>query len=222
MKLKDFIEENRGDFDNKEMPMKSTQYFEKQLKQELHQKYIQHNFYASVWKIAASIVLLIGAYAFGRYQTNTASPDRIAFLKTENLMMKQTTMFSLLGNKSPIKRIEGINYIDDFSQPDESILNALINRMLYDQNVNVRFTAMRGLEKYKSVENVKDAFIKALGIEKDSRVQLSIINVLININKEEALIPMRLLLKKDNIDLAVKDYIEKHYHNNSREPHETY
>lgn len=166
----------------------------------------------SNWKpylrVAASITLLISAFLFGRYQQTQQINQEVVELKNESLIIKKNTMLALMENKSASKRIQGVQYIEEFSDPDPAIMSALIKRMLGDENTNVRLTAANALEGFIASEIVKDAFIKALEIEKDPSIQITIIQLLVKIQEKKALKPMQKLLEHNETHSFVKEEIK--------------
>lgn len=207
MKLKDFIKENRDDFNTKKMPREGRVRFEKQLQEELHGTTKVHKLNQYILKIAASIVLLLGAYFLGKFNSSIDSPVEVVDIKTKNLKTNEMLGLSLMANNSPHIRIEGINSLGEVSKPDEMILNALIDRLFYDKNVTVRLTALRGLENHMDMDVVKNALIKSLSIETDSRIQVSIIHLLININEKRALKSIKKLLENEDVEPKVRAHI---------------
>lgn len=159
-------------------------------------------------KIAASVLLLIGAFLTGRYQSKENSSKEIALLTEEKLEFKQTAMLSLMENESASKRIQGVNFIDSFSNPDEAILKALMDRMLNDKNTNVRLTAVEALNNFTNSEIVKNAFIEALKKEKDPSIQINIIQTLVDIQEKKAIAPMQRLLEQEETQPFIKNQIE--------------
>jgi len=159
-------------------------------------------------KIAASVLLLAGAYFFGQQQQEQISDKEIAQLANESQTFKQTAMLSLMGNKSASKRIQGVNFIEEFTEPDEAIVSALEDRMLHDENTNVRRTAVEVLSEFTASETVKNSFIKALQTEKDPGIQITIIHVLGKIQEKKAAGAMQYLLEQDDTQPYVKDELE--------------
>ncbi len=168
----------------------------------------KNNWSNNLLKIAASVALLIGAYFLGKQQQEQKFNSEIAVLMNESLSMKQTAMLSLMGNKSASKRIQGVNFIDEFTNPDEAIVNALADRMLHDENTNVRRTAVEALSEFTTSETVKNNFIKALKIEKDPGIQITIIQVLGKIQEKKAIVPMQYLLEHEDTQPYVKEQLE--------------
>jgi len=166
------------------------------------------NWTSNLLKIAASIALLMGTYFFGKQQQSKAVNNEIAQLTDETLAYKQTAMLSLMENKSASRRIQGVNYIEEFEQPDEAIVKALADRMLYDENTNVRAAAVEVLANYTKSEKVKDTFIEALKTERDPGIQIIIIQTLGKIQEKKAEIPMKELLNSEETQPFVKEQIE--------------
>lgn len=191
-----------------------TNFFEQiELEKHNNQKVVsltpkKNNWMNNLLKIAASVVLLVGAYFFGKQQQEQISGIEIAQLTDESQAFKQTAMLSLMGNKSASKRIQGVNFIEEFAEPDEAIVGALADRMLNDENTNVRRTAVEVLSEFTSSETVKNSFIKALKIEKDPGIQITIIQVLGKIQEKKAAASMQYLLEQDDTQPYVKEELE--------------
>ena len=165
------------------------------------------NWTGNVLKIAASIALLVAAFQMGSLFQQQKVNEDIAQLRDETNHMKQTAMLSLMENQSASKRIQGVNYIEEFEQPDEAIIQALANRLLYDENDNVRMTAFEALAKFTSSEMVKNTFIEALEQEQNPSIQVAIIQALVQIQEKKAAEPMKKLLEKEDTQPFIKDQI---------------
>lgn len=164
--------------------------------------------WSNLFKIAASIALLIGSFVLGTYQQEKKGNAEIAMLIDESEQIKQTAMLSLIGNKSASKRIQGVNYIDELVKPNNAIVTAIADRMLYDENTNVRRTAADALGNFASSIEVKNAFITALQNEKDPGIQIIIIHALVKIQEKKAIAPMQELLKNEETQPFVKEQIK--------------
>lgn len=162
----------------------------------------------NLFKIAASVALLIAGFLIGRQQSQESSNQEIAQLTEEKLEMEQTAMISLMENKSASRRIQGVNFVESSNEPDEAIVKALADRMLYDENTNVRAAAVEVLASFTSSENVKNTFIKALKSEKDPGIQITIIRTLGEMQEKKAAIPMQELLEKEETQPFVREQIE--------------
>ena len=162
----------------------------------------------SFFKIAASVALLTGAFFFGKQQQKLVSDAQFAQLALENIEHKQTAMLSLIGNRSASKRIQGVNFITELPEPDEAIVKALTERMIHDENTNVRSSAVEVLSEFTASNTVKNSFIDALRVETDPGIQISIIKILGEIQEKRAAVLMKELLENENVQPYVKDELE--------------
>tara|TARA_R110002073_G_scaffold279026_1_gene443096 strand:- start:373883 stop:374668 length:786 start_codon:yes stop_codon:yes gene_type:complete len=162
----------------------------------------------SYLQIAASIALIVSAFLLGRQQNSLQFDRQVTELKNEGLLGKQTTMLALMENKSASKRIKGVQYIEEFSDPDPAIVNALVERMLHDENSNVRLTAVNALQAFITTDIVKEGYIKVLDTEKDPGIQIIVIQLLVKIQSEKAMKPMQKLLEQEETQSFVKEEIK--------------
>ncbi|WP_394974055.1 zf-HC2 domain-containing protein [uncultured Croceitalea sp.] len=167
------------------------------------------NWFYNSMKIAASVALLIAAFVGGRYFQNQETQQEIALIENESLELKQTTMISLMENQSASKRIQGVQFIEEFKEPDEAIVKALADRMLLDENTNVRLTAAEALSKFNHSKLVKLAFIEALETEKDPSVQIAIIQNLVKTQEKKAVKSMQKLLEQEDTQPFIKEEINQ-------------
>ncbi|MEX0290082.1 MAG: HEAT repeat domain-containing protein [Flavobacteriaceae bacterium] len=166
------------------------------------------SFATAFLKIAAGIALLVGAFTLGKFQQQEQSNKAIAAIENKSLAIKETAMLSLMENQSASRRIQGVNFIEEFEEPDEAIIKALANRMLYDENKNVRLSAVEALGKFTNSEAVKNAFIIALETEKDPSIQITIIHTLVAIQEKKAIAPMQRLLEQEETQPFIKQQIK--------------
>ncbi len=163
---------------------------------------------SNLLKVAASIALLVASFQTGRIIQLQQSNTDIAELQHESLQAKQAVMLSLMENQSASKRIQGVSYIEEFPNPDEAIVKALTNRLLYDENDNVRLNAFEALSKFTASETVKTALIAALETEKNPSIQIAIIQALVRIQEKKAIAPMQKLLEQEDTQPFIKKEIE--------------
>jgi len=162
----------------------------------------------SYLQIAATILLVVGSFLVGRYQNSERHDIQVAQLENESLISKQNTMLALMNNQSASKRIQGVQYVEEFTNLDAEIIEALVKRMLNDGNTNVRLTAVNALQGFISSEKVKDGFVQALETEKNPTIQIALIQSLVKIQAKKALKPMRELLEQEETQPFVKEEIK--------------
>jgi len=164
----------------------------------------------SLLQIAATVLLVISSFLIGRNQSSERHGIELAKLENESLISKQNTILALMDNQSASKRIQGVQYIEELTDQhlDHEIIEALVKRMLNDENTNVRLTAVNALQNFIGSEDVKDGFIKALETEKDPAIQMTLIQALVKIQAKKALQPMQQLLEQEETQPFVKEEIK--------------
>jgi hypothetical protein len=167
----------------------------------------------SILKVAASILLIISSYFLGSYKSNTSQINEIATLKQEKTKMLTIATLSLMENESASKRIQAVKYSQELENPDDDILNALINEMLYDKLVNVRLASARALERFSEYNIVKNAYIKALKNEDNTSMQIELIEILVYIKEKRAIPKMKELLNDENTPVFIKDQLKSELQN---------
>jgi hypothetical protein len=151
----------------------------------------------SYLRVAASVLLIVSAFMLGKYQSNSTS--------TFN---KQQKVLALLEDSSASKRILAVTNAENFSEKDTKIIDALINRLLFDKNTNVRLAAADALSKFSSKIMVRDAFIKSLETDINTSVQIEVITILAEIQEKRAVKSMRKMLENEETPQYVKQQLQ--------------
>ncbi|TYA75060.1 HEAT repeat domain-containing protein [Seonamhaeicola marinus] len=159
------------------------------------------------FQVAASLVLMFSGYLFGSLKVKQDTNEQIIALQKETYSLKEGMVLAMIENQSVSKRIQAVNYTEGFEKPDTKILEALIERMQYDGNINVRLAAAEALSEFPESIIVKDAFIEALTIQKDPGLQIAIIQFLVKIQEKRAIAPLQKLLEHSDTPDFVKDQV---------------
>ncbi|MGD1945776.1 MAG: hypothetical protein ACFB0A_05855 [Croceivirga sp.] len=165
------------------------------------------NRFSPFLKIAAGLALLVGVFFTGKYSGQKEMNTTLVQAQQEVLEYKEATLISLLGNESASKRIQGVQLVEEFDRPDEEIVAALGEKMLADENTNVRLSAMEALSKFSYSEQVKSIFIKALETEENPSIQVALIELLGQLQEKKAIAPLKKLLEKEETQPFIKNEI---------------
>lgn len=152
-------------------------------------------------RIAASIVIVLSAFLLGKYQSNTLD-------SSSNNDTNTAQILALLEDNSASKRILAVTNAEEFTNKDTKIIEALINRLFFDKNTNVRLAAAEALSKFSEENIVRDAFIKSLETDNNASVQIEVIQILSKIQEKRAIQPMQELLKKEETPQFVKQQLQ--------------
>ncbi len=196
-------------------PSKNLNLRFQQLLQEEKQKMVltpspkTRNIYTLEWKkalqIAAAIILLILGTGIGiQWKNNQGQEQEIASLKKKILETQKLLALSMMDQSSASDRIKGVNISLKNIEADERILEALINRMNLDANINVRLKAIEALASFEKNNKVIVALIKALQNQQSPEVQIAIIEVLTDLRAKDAVHPFQQLLQDQRTMEVVK------------------
>ncbi|QNM87142.1 HEAT repeat domain-containing protein [Polaribacter pectinis] len=152
-------------------------------------------------RVAASVLIVISAFLIGKYESNVT---KIA----NNYQVEKQQVLALLENSSASKRILAVTNAEEFTKKDTKIIDALINRLFFDNNANVRSAAAEALSKFSTEMIVRDALIKSLETEKNASVQIELIEILAKIQEKRAVESMEKILKNEETPQYVKQQIE--------------
>ena len=167
-------------------------------------------FYSTFGQIAAGFALLITGIVLGLLiSSNHPGLSQTEDLKKEITAMKDMLILTKLDQPSASQRIMAANYLEEMTAPDKKILEALINTMNTDNNSNVRMAAVNALSKFKEQQLVKDALVETLSLQTDPIIQISLINILVEIQDKRAVDKMKELLEKNSTNESVKKLAEK-------------
>lgn len=177
--------------------------FDKMLAQEIEEnqpKVVQlqpKSDWKSYLRIAASILIVLSAFLLGKYQSNPTTNTN-----------KQAKVLAQLEDNSASKRILAVTKAENFSEKDTKIIDALIHKLLFDKNTNVRLAAAEALSKFSSKIIVRDAFIKSLETDKNATVKIEVIQILAKIQEKRAVKTMKKMLENEETPQYVKQQLQ--------------
>ena len=198
MKIKEFIQEHKDDFNNEKISQKADISFEKLLKQELHQPKKQKVVYLKYISVAACITIVFSAGFW--------------FLNQDNNSTVQKDLMASLDADSAGKRLEGVYaFNDDYRKEDARIINRLIEIIHKDENANVKIATVDALLQFPSNEKIRKNLIKALEKEDKPLVQIKLIKALSILRENRAQKPLEKIINdkqtypivKNNASLAM-------------------
>lgn len=167
------------------------------------------NWMAPILKLAAGIALLISIFYLGHYSQQQQTENSILIVESERLQAQQMAVLAMLENQSASKRIQGVQYTEEFKEPDQDIVLALADRMRFDENTNVRMAALEALSKFSNSIMVKEVFLKTLETEKNPSIQIALIQNLVEMQEKKAVAPMKKLLEKEDTQPFIKAEINQ-------------
>ncbi|HLK27303.1 MAG TPA: zf-HC2 domain-containing protein [Puia sp.] len=159
------------------------------------------------WRAAAAIAIFSLGIFFGKkWKHGADKPDsnEIASLKKDVNEVKEMLMFNQLKEESASARIKAVNYVDEMPNPNQKVLNALINTLNYDKNVNVRLASLYSLAKFTDLPLVRDSLVSSLSKQTEPVIQVVLINLLSEKKETKAIKPIQDIISNSNTLKEVK------------------
>ena len=165
-----------------------------------------------VYRVAAGIALLVTGTFLGMIVysliSDSGQSTEISELRSEVTALRKNAMFTMLKDESSSSRIQAVDYAKDIDSPDENIINTLVKTLNNDKNVNVRMAAAYALAKFTSRRSVCDSLVKSLSLQKDPILQVTLINILVEIQEKSAIRPIEQIISNDETMPEVKTVAE--------------
>jgi HEAT repeats/Putative zinc-finger len=137
-----------------------------------------------VWQFAMAAGLLLGGILVGRYlpQAAAGGNPEMAQLRGQVENLHQLVALSMLQQQSPSARMRGVTYSEKIAQPDQQVLDALLQAVNHDSNVNVRLSAVDALQKFADSPDVARAMVESIPGQESPLVQIALVDMLVQLN----------------------------------------
>lgn len=157
---------------------------------------------------AFSLALLVVGVGAGYILRETGTAGRSADLRQELQDLRRTIALSMLDRPLASDRIEGVGWSARLESPDRKTLQALVDTLDRDPNVNVRLAAVDALYLFRNDPRVKDSLIRSLGSQESPLVQIALIDLLVEIREARAADALRKLIGEARLEPQVKQHAE--------------
>lgn len=163
-----------------------------------------------VYQFALSLVLLVAGLGTGYLLNGSRSGARnkIAALHSEVTDMRRAVAVSMLKQPSPSERLIGVSWSSRLESPDEKTLQALLEIVNHDPNVSLRLAAIDALYLFYDHPRVKDGLIESLAGQTSPLVQISLINLLVEIRERRAVEALEQLIQDQELNPRVRERAE--------------
>lgn len=154
-------------------------------------------------RIAAAVALIFVGYWGGSLINKNSS--EVEALRLEMQQTKELVMISMMKDRPTSERMKGVLASYEIIEIDDEVLDALIQTMNTDDNINVRIAAVDALGKFSSNERVRDALIKSLVSQEYPAVQLKLINLMVELEEKRAVEHLQDIIHNEEVISTVKD-----------------
>lgn len=159
-----------------------------------------------VYQLAYSLgVLVIGlALGYSLWSDRPAQQDAMATLRQEVNDLNVLVALSLLQQPSASERLKGVGWVTRVANEDDGLLEALLNTVQYDENVNVRLAAVDALAAHARQEQVREGLVAALEKEESPLVQMALIDLIVAAQADQARKVLWQMVQNDTLATEVR------------------
>jgi hypothetical protein len=158
-------------------------------------------------KVAAIFIFVLLTFTTGYYIGSEKSSKMLSALEIALHQTKQQVSLASLQDFSGPQKIEAVYNISRSGQTGDALIEALVNTMNTDKNVNVRLAAINALTgMIGKNERVKNELIRSLSIQNNPLLQISLIQVLTESGVKEARDEIESMAKSETTDENVKAF----------------
>jgi hypothetical protein len=163
-------------------------------------------------QLAMGLVLLLigwaGGYLF-QTRSNPNDSQQISRLATEVQQMREAMLLTMLEQPSATDRLKAVTYTDELEQVNDKVIDALLQTLNNDPNVNVRLVTVEALHKLAHHPKVRQGLILSISQQDSPLIQIALADVMVDLQEKNSVNAFKELLKQKDLDVAVKDKIEK-------------
>lgn len=140
--------------------------------------------------------------------TTAATSGQIDSLSAQIREMKQSMAISLLENPSASERIRAVSYTNEIVKANKQVIDALLETLNDDPNVNVRLVTLEALVKFANQPAVRQGLVQSIANQESPLVQSAIADVMVKLQEKRSVKSFRELLQKPDLNDAIRDKIE--------------
>lgn len=158
---------------------------------------------------AAAALLLIGIGVGYLIHTPAAPNSQLADLQDELHQTRQMVALSLMQEQSATDRLKGISWSYRLKEPGTDVLQALLDTLMHDPNVNVRLATVDALRQFGNQPVVRRGIVDAMARQEAPMVQIALIDLAVDLREKQSVVALQQLAQDQNSDPAVRDRAEK-------------
>jgi hypothetical protein len=159
------------------------------------------------------ILLLIGWAGGYLFQSrNSDHSQQLGQLATEVQQMREAMLLTMLEQPSATDRLKAVTYTDELDQVDDKVINALLQTLNNDPNVNVRLVTVEALHKLADHPKVREGLIQSITRQESPLIQIALADVMVALQEKKSVNAFKELLRNKDLDIAVKAKLENSVH----------
>ncbi|MEP7265979.1 MAG: HEAT repeat domain-containing protein [Saprospiraceae bacterium] len=159
-------------------------------------------------RYALAAAAMIAGIVIGFIIPNQKSPATngdLAQLKQEVRDLRETMMLTMLKDDAPTERLRAVSYSYDLDKENKKIIEALLNTLNTDENINVRLSAVEALQHYGGDAWVREQLVKSIGKQDSPLVQVALAECMVAFKEKKSIQELeKIIQNKETPDLVKK------------------
>lgn len=153
---------------------------------------------------AAALLLLALGVIVGRQTASVSPSPEIEAMREELQGLRHMVTLSLMQQQSASDRLKGVSWSGQIDAPGNEIVQALLDTLMHDPNVNVRLASIDALERFADRDVVRRTAIQAVEAQMSPLVQIALIDFIVKVNERNSVGVLRRLVDDPQVHEAVR------------------
>ncbi len=158
----------------------------------------------SAVRLAYGMVLLVVGFGVG-VLFNGGSAGEIDKLSAEMKDMKAMMMLTMLEKESATERLKAVSISNEITDVDDQVINALLQTLNYDDNVNVRIATLEALFRYADKPAVREGLVKAIAHQDSPLVMVALAEVMVVLQEKGSVDELQKIIDHGHLDEGVEE-----------------
>lgn len=152
--------------------------------------------------------LVLGYFLRPTSPSNQIETTVVSHTEPETEGVRQQLVLTLLEQPSANKRLQGINEANKIGKTNEKVIQALLQTLNNDSNVNVRLVAIESLINYVDDPKVREGLVQSIVSQDAPIVQVTLANLMVALQEKKSIEPFKTLMRTKELDTSVKKKLE--------------
>ncbi|OQY01398.1 MAG: hypothetical protein B6I20_07715 [Bacteroidetes bacterium 4572_117] len=154
------------------------------------------------------ILFLLGLIIGNILLPNRGYENQISSMSLEMKEIRKVMILALIEKPQAVDRIKAVSYVNEMSQADQKVIDALFKTLNNDTNINVRLAGLDALKKYIDNPQIRKRLINSFQFQDSPIVLIELAELMINLQEKKSIDELQKLLNDEELDPNLRLTIE--------------
>jgi len=161
----------------------------------------------SIPRLAYTLAILLAGVFIGNYIPGPEN-ERLEQLSAEVQQMREVVMLTMLQQPKATERLKAVNISSSLDRADQRVIEALLETLNNDPNVNVRQQAIDALLQWGNQPQVRTGLVNAIQRQDSPLVLIALADAMVILQEDRSKQEFEELLREQEFGPAVKQKLE--------------